>query len=92
MVRVKILDWGPYYDSSTGEDCTDNGGEIIWRDEYNDYRYAPTRRMSFATINSRSTTDLRIFSLSITSNCNGVDVNIGYSLMQRIPNCTRDGF
>lgn len=100
----RCLDWGPYYDSSTGDllgercnewgypssesewdltDCTDNGGEIIWRDEYNQYQYAPTCRMSFATINSSVGEALLIYEysgLSITSNCNGVDVNIGYSL------------
>ena len=101
----RCLDWGPYYDSSTGDllgercnewgypssesewdltDCTDNGGEIIWNfGNYDTYRNAPTCRMSFATINSSVGEALLIYEysgLSIISNCNGVDVNIGYSL------------
>ena len=96
---VRCLDFGPYYDSSTGDllgekcnewgyassesdwnltDCVDNGGEIIWSSSnYDPYRYAPTCRMTFATINSSVGEALLIFEwsgFSMASTCSGVDV------------------
>ena len=98
----RCLDWGPYYDSSTGEllgercnewgypespsdwdltDCTDSGGEIIWHTNVEEnpyyYRYAPTCKMTFATINSTVGEALLIYEwsgFSIASTCDGVSV------------------
>ena len=59
-------------------DCTDNGGEIIWN--YDDYRYAATCRMAFATINSSVGEALLIYEwsgFSMASTCSGVDVYTG---------------
>ncbi len=97
---VRCLDWGPYYNSSTGNyvgteciewgypesesdwnltDCTDDGGEIIWNDQYieiyGDYRYAPQCMMAFSTINSTAGEALLIYEwsgFSMTSTCDGV--------------------
>ena len=61
-------------------DCTDNGGEVIWSYNTNDsyyYRYAPTCKMAFATINSSVGEALLIYEwsgFSIASTCNGVNV------------------
>ena len=62
-------------------DCTDNGGEAVWGydvETYHDYYdYAPSCRMSFATINTTIGEALMIFEMSnfyLSSTCDGVTV------------------
>ena len=61
-------------------DCTDNGGEPIWYYSWDgsyEYATAPKCRMSFAIINSSVGEALLIYEwsgFSITSTCNGVDL------------------
>ena len=62
-------------------DCTANGGEAVWGydvETYPDYYdYAPSCRMSFATINTTIGEALMIFEMSnfyLSSTCDGVTV------------------
>ena len=62
-------------------DCTDSGGEVIWYNNAEEnsyyYRYAPTCKMTFATINSTVGEALLIYEwsgFSIASTCDGVSV------------------
>ena len=62
-------------------DCTDSGGEVIWYNNAEEnsyyYRYAPTCKMTFITINSTVGEALLIYEwsgFSIASTCDGVSV------------------
>lgn len=83
LLGERCNEWG--YPESPSDwdltDCTDSGGEIIWASYVEDnpsyYRYAPTCKMTFATINSTVGEALLIYEwsgFSIASTCDGVSV------------------
>ena len=83
LLGERCNDWG--YPSSESDwnltDCTEDGGEIIWNEQYieiyGDYRYTPTCKKAFNTINSSVGEALLIYEwsgFSIASTCNGVSV------------------
>ena len=83
LLGERCNEWG--YPESPSDwdftDCTDSGGEIIWPSNVEDnpsyYRYAPTCKMTFATINSTVGEALLIYEwsgFSIASTCDGVSV------------------
>jgi len=82
LLGERCNEWG--YPESPSDwdltDCTDSGGEIIWSSSVENnpsyYRYAPTCKMAFATINSSAGEALLIYEwsgFSIASTCNGVN-------------------
>ena len=103
----RCIDYGPYYNSSTGEligercnefgtpdsasdwdlsNCTDQGGQIVWSSSVEQnpsyYQFAPTCRMSFATINLSAGEALLIYewsSFSMLSTCENVETTRLYS-------------
>ena len=83
LLGEKCNEWGLPESPSDWDltDCTDSGGEIIWYYNVEEnpyyYRYAPTCKMTFATINSTVGEALLIYEwsgFSIASTCDGVSV------------------
>jgi len=83
LLGERCNEWG--YPESPSDwnltDCTDSGGEIVWNYNVEDnpyyYQYAPTCKMTFATINSTVGEALLIYEwsgFSIASTCDGVSV------------------
>jgi len=83
LLGERCNEWG--YPESPSDwnltDCTDSGGEIVWNYNVEDnpyyYRYAPTCKMTFATINSTVGEALLIYEwsgFSIAATCDGVNV------------------
>jgi len=83
LLGERCNEWG--YPESPSDwdltDCTDSGGEIMWYPNVEEnpsyYRYAPSCKMTFATINSTVGEALLIYEwsgFSIASTCDGVSV------------------